>query len=228
MKKFIALFLIVAMCFSFAACGSEKRIRVDEFGNVYFPTEKSFREHTRKVEITKYNWKEYFEDYENVEHIVEKNDFGDIENEYDEIIFEFRSKKGIPVLLDSASFKFDGHTSLIYTSDGPGDINHLEIHKYKVKQPTYKVYDFKTKNFVEEYEVSKSDIKDYYLVELDGFNDATILSHYAEHNCIDAIGTIYVFDLPEGAYNGQDLSGHVIVDTYGSFQIGEFDKFLEE
>ena len=222
MKKFIAIFLIVTMCFSLTACISgQEKIFIEENGTIWFPTEKSFREHVKKVEITKDNWQEYFEDYEKVEHIVEKNDFGDIEKEYDEITFEFRFKKGTPMLLNSASFKFDGKTTFYYDYD----TDHY-IEKYKANHSTYEIFDYKSKEFIEERNLTGTGIKEYYLVEMD--NPFTLQnSHYTEYNCIDATGTVYVFDLPEGIYNGQKLNKMVMIGRSCAI-VEEFDKFLEE
>jgi hypothetical protein len=133
-------------------------------------------------------------------------------------------------MLVSASFKFDGMTCTYYTTDGlPNDVDKFELHEYKVNQPTYKAYNFKTKEFIEKREYT-GEAKEYYLVEIQsGRNDSgTINSHYTDHNCIDAIGTIYFFDFPEGVYNGQELQSHITVKGYGGIQLPDFDKLLEE
>ena len=227
MKKFIAIFLVITMFLSFVACGKEGNNNNDdthntannkiavEAGILIFPDENSYREHVTKVEITKDNWQEYFGDYENTEHIVEKNQFGDIEREYDKYTFSFGLKEGIVAsYYDTVSFKFDGITSY----DG---VERCYISK--ANETKQKIYNYQTNEFL--YEVPVEPTK-YFLVELS--TSSTSNKHYTDYNCIDVIGTIYIFNLPDGVYNGEDLIERVTIGSSLPCHPSELDKILEE
>lgn len=228
MKKFIAIFLIFTICFSLVACGNPEisndngtnntinnKITINEWGGLHFPDEKTYREHVTKVEITKDNWSEYFGDVEKTKHIVEKNQFGDIEKEYDKYTFAFGIKEGIVVAYyDSVSFKFDGITSY-------DEVERCYISK--ANETKQKIYNYQTNEFL--YEVPIETVE-YFLVEI---NTSYVWNkHYTDHNCIDAIGTIYIFNLPDGVYNGEGLIDNVTVGSSLPSHPREFDKILEE
>lgn len=244
MKKIVALFLIVAMCFSFAACGNsnngttgngttESGITLNEYGCLTFKNDKVFHEHVKRVELNKDNWTEYFEDCEYEEHVVLKNDFGDVESEYDNMVFAFRLKEDKLILTPSVSFKFDGRTQLdaFHNDDSSLDKENSRILKFKANQATYTLYNYQTKELI--CENTNENVCDYYLVEFDNHYTSIHYEHYTEHTCIDVIGTIYVFDLPEDVK--EDIKkaerierDYIHINNQGGFYLEDFDKLFEE
>ena len=219
MKKMISIVLVALICLSLAACGGASGsngsnnsdtkhdiyIEKDEDGitRIVFPTSEVFSEHIVKVEITKDNWQDYFEDYEYTEHIVKTNDFGDIEEEYDAVSIGFGLKRNILGLADEVSFKFDGMTEYSNYSFDKEESDKVEYDVYTANQATYGIYNYVTDELVEEAQLDE--VEDYYLLEVkyDRGEDGL---HFGNHNCIDAIGVIYILDLPEGIYNGENVT----------------------
>jgi len=234
MKKILALLLMAVMCLSLVACsggndtpstndnsgaqqsaesGKEDTAKHDiyledgENGITYivFPGSKVFSEYVVKVEITKDNWHEYFEDYEYTEHIVKTNDFGDIEEEYDEVRIGFGLKRNILGLTDTVSFKFDGMTEYNRGEFNKENAEAVKYEVFKANQATYGVYSYATNELIEEKQLDADEVKEWYLLEIKYDNGEDEL-HFGEHNCIDAIGVLYIVNLPEGIYNGEDVT----------------------
>lgn len=213
MKKLIALLLVATAFFSFAACGNTSGENDSTTHNIYikkgenginyivFPNSKVIGDYVVKVEITKDNWHEYFEDYEYTEHVVRTNDFGDVEEEYDEIHFGFGLKQNLLGCVDKVSFKFDGKTDIYYNNDGTSIMTH---NVFKANQSTYSVYNHETNEIISEEALDDDEIEEYYLLELQ-YSEKEDAVHFEEHKCIDAIGTLYLINLPEGIYNGEDV-----------------------
>ena len=240
MKKIVALFLIVAMSISFAACGNsdnksskdsiENVLTISEYGLLTFKTDKAFREHVKKVELTKDNWKEYFEDCDYEEHVVEKNDFGDVEREYDETHFEFRMKEDMLILTTSVAFKFDGRTELNADWNDDNSLNkeNSTIDKFKANSSTYTRYNYATKELI--CEDVHDNVREYYLVEFDNYNTYVYREHYTEHNCIDVKGTIYVIEnVPKEILEAERIErSQIFVQNKGLFQIENLDTLFED
>lgn len=156
-------------------------------------TEEQLRNSITKVKVTTENWRDYFEDYDYVEHIENLNAFGDIESEYDEFFYGFRGKAG--VFTDNpVAFKFDGCTELMETcwfcSDPPLHSSKLYYHagdKFsKIVCETGKEYTIDCEG------------EDYCYVEVSaGLSYVSCEGrNYTDYNCLDVIGEIYAVDLP--------------------------------
>ncbi len=96
MKKFIALFLVLAMLFSFAACGNDDKVDkpekddtenvekekddsvlIEKGGVIYIKYEK-FGELLERIELTTENWKDYIKVSAYEEETVNRDAFGEI------------------------------------------------------------------------------------------------------------------------------------------------------
>ena len=191
MKRWIALLLAAVMCFCTTACGTPNannnggtqqgagsnkddtakhniHIKEGENGLTYivFPNSKVFSEYVVKVEITKDNWHEYFEDYEYTEHIVRTNAFGDIEEEYDAVHIGFGLKRNLLGLTDTVSFKFDGITDYNWSGFNQKDADKVEYEVYKANQATYGVYSYTKNELIGEEPLDDDEIKEWYLLEI--------------------------------------------------------------
>ena len=221
MKKVIAIVLTALICLSLAACGGASGangnndgeakqdiyIEKSEDGITYmvFPDSKTFDKYIVKIEITKDNWQEYFEDYEYTEHIVKTNAFGDIEEEYDAVSIGFGLKRNILGLADEVSFKFDGMTEYSDYNFDKADADKVEYEVYTANQSTYGIYSYTTDELIEEAQLNEDEVKAYYLLEVK-YDRGEDELHFGNHNCIDATGVIYILDLPEGIYNGENVT----------------------
>lgn len=229
MKKLIAVLLAAVMCFSLVACGggnntsstndngsaqqgaesNKDNIYLEEGENgltyIVFPSSKVFSKYVVKVEITKDNWHEYFEDYEYTEHIVKTNNFGDIEEEYDEVRIGFGLKRNILGLTDTVSFKFDGMTEYNSAKFDKENADAIKYEVFKANQATYGVYSYATNELIEEKHLDADEVKEWYLLEIK-YDRGEDKLHLGDHNCIDAIGVLYIINLPEGIYNGEDVT----------------------
>ncbi len=243
MKKILALLLAAVMCFSLAACGSQQGtesgkgdaakhdIYLEEGENgltyIVFPNSKVFSEYVVKVEITKDNWHEYFEDYEYTEHIVKTNAFGDIEEEYDEVRIGFGLKRNILGLADTVSFKFDGMTEYNRAMFDKEDAEAVKYEVFKANQATYGVYSYATNELIEEKQLDADEVKEWYLLEINDRGENKL--HFGEHNCIDAIGVLYIVNLPEGIYNGEDVDQIKWASGGGAgFGTGTLSRYVED
>ena len=221
MKKLIALLLALALCLSLCACGGGKTPDADDHGgakhNIYiekgengityivFPDSNVFSEYVVKVDITKDNWHEYFEDYQYTEHIVKTNAFGDIEEEYDLVSVGFGLKRNMLGLTDTVSFKFDGMTKYNRASFRTNDADQVKYEVFKANQALCGVYDYTTNELTTEKQLAADQVKEWYLLEIKYDRDEDKL-HFGAHNCIDATGVLYIVDLPEGIYNGEKVN----------------------
>ncbi|MBQ4322107.1 MAG: hypothetical protein IJC35_07690 [Oscillospiraceae bacterium] len=214
MKKILALLLAAAMCLPLAACGigedaAEDNIYIEEGENgltyIVFPNSRVFSEHVVKVEITNDNWHEYFEDYEYTEHIVITNDFGDIEEEYDEVRIGFGLKRSLLGLTDTVSFKFDGMTEYSRAEFNRENADTVEYEVYTADQASYSVYSYMTDELIEEEQLDADEVREYYLLEIK-YDRSEDKLHFGEHNCIDAVGVLYLVNLPEGIYHGEEVN----------------------
>ncbi|MBQ8279297.1 MAG: hypothetical protein IJZ23_05600 [Roseburia sp.] len=210
-KRILSLLLVAIMACSICACGgsetsnndvnndkqnnaseqTEEEIRIEEgeHGLVVYLSRKQLKESLTKVTITKENWKEYFADYYYIEHVVQRNDFGDIESEGDILHCGFGIKRDICAVHKKVSFKFDGMTRL----EGSGTA------VYEAGNNKVKIYDMNGE-FLKEKDCES---KEYYLAELSNYDGVTA-SFYEEHECIDVLGEIIIIDLPfEEPYDGQ-------------------------
>ena len=243
MKKLIALLLVLVMSLSLAACGGETTnpnskvdanqniyIEENEEGTVYLvvPDSKTLGECVERIEITKDNWNEYFEDYEYTEHIVRKNAFGDIEEEYDKVCIGFGLKRNILGLADTVSFKFDGMTEYSDYGFNKEAADSTEYEVFKANQATYGIYNYATNDLIEEIQLEDDEVKDYYLLEIkydsgeDGF-------HFENYNCIDATGVIYIVNLPEGVYNGENVNQITYLSGGGAgFGVGNLERYCKD
>lgn len=173
---------------------AEEEIRIEEgeHGLVVYLSRKQLKESLKKVTITKENWQEYFADYDYMEHIVNMNDFGDVESEYDVRHYGFGINRDICATYEKVSFKFDGVTRTTFLVEGGTAV-------YKAGNNKVKYYN------ADGVLVGEDDCesKEYYLAELSHGNDIDF-TFYAEHECIDVIGEIIVVNLPfEEPYYGQ-------------------------
>lgn len=215
MKKSVSLILVLIMCLSLVACtggssGDGKEsiyLKETEDGSydIVCPNPEVLGECVEKIEITKDNWHEYFEDYEYTEHIVKKNDFGDIEEEYDAVYLGFGVKRGLIACVDKVSFKFDGMTEYSNYDFDKLNADKVEYNVYTANEAAYNAYNYVTDEIIEEKQLSDDEVEDHYLLELK-YSEEEDGIHFGEHNCIDAIGVLYVITLPEGVYNGEELS----------------------
>ena len=221
MKKIFILLLAITLCLSLTACGgktdstngnentAKHDIYIEEGENgityIVFPNSKVFSEYVVKVEITKDNWQKYFEDYEYTEHIVKTNDFGDIEEEYDAVNIGFGLKRNILGLTDTVSFKFDGMTKYSRTKFNKEDSDAVKYEVFKANQAAYSVYNYETDELIEEKQLDADEVKEWYLLEIKYDRNEDKL-HFEEHNLIDAIGVLYILDLPEGIYNSEHVT----------------------
>ena len=217
MKKYITLLLTLILCLSLCACGITDIVGgKDDFTaeNIYieynenngltylvFPNSKVFAECVSKVEITKDNWHEYFEDYEYTEHVVKKNAFGDIEEEYDLLHIGFGVRRDILIKVDTVSFKFDGMTEYSISNAGMSKSTYNVL---KANQADYTVYNYATNEPEQEKQLKDDQVKPHYLLELK-YHERIERVHYGDHNCLDAIGELYIINLPEGVYHGEDI-----------------------
>ena len=127
---------------------------------------------------------------------MEKNDFGEVEKEYDIIHRGFGLKQSIVGLVDILSFKFDGVTEYLN--------NEYKVVK-KANQKTCKIFSCSTNELVKEEQLAENQVGDYYLIEFSNSSRSKKDIHLEEHTFIDVIGTIYIIDIPEGIYNGEDI-----------------------
>lgn len=239
MKKLIALFLAAVMCLSLCACsisdivGGKDNLTAEDIyiehknglNYIVFPNSKVFAKCITKVEITKDNWHEYFEDYEYTQHVVKKNDFGDIEQEYDQLHVGFGLKRSILGKVDTVSFKFDGVTQ--YSINAAN----MEKSTYKVlkaNQSAYTVYNYTTDELVQEKQLKDDEVKPYHLVELK-YGEHQQNTQYGAHNCIDAIGELYIINLPDGVYHGEKIDQITWASGGGAgFGVGNVKMYYEK
>lgn len=209
MKRLFKLILSMIMCFSLCACGGdggEVRL-VNVYDDQYyleFPSYKAFKKSIRKVDITKDNWNEYFEDYAYNEHVVNKNQFGDIEEEYDVLKVGFGLKKNIVARATKISFKVDGYIYYASSQVREDKLDDFVYYSVKANDPEYKTMNYKT-NEVIEIKTHAEGAKEYYVFELDNV-EKTGGIHVGDNHVTDAIGTLYVLDVPEGLYNGEKIT----------------------
>lgn len=209
MKKLLKLVLGLFLCFLLCACGDEvggevKLVNVGE--NQYyleFSSQKAFEKSIRKIEITKDNWNEYFEDYSISEHYIHKNDFGDIEEEYDLLKVGFGLKDNICGLVQKVSFKVDGFAMYGSSSMRKDSLDEMTYTLYKANEDQCKVVNYMTDDIVET-KANPHGVKDYYVIEFDN-SETNRGIQLRKNNVIDVIGTLYVIDLPDGLYNGEDI-----------------------
>ena len=237
MKKLLKVCLALIMCLLLCACSnsnntntSDKKIylKLVEDGkyDIVCKDSKTFSKYIKKVEITKENWKQYFEDYERVDHVVKKNTFGEIEEEYDLVHLGFGLKKNILGFCDIVGFKFDGKVEYSSYQYRPEKISDVKYNVYELNKATYIQYSYETKELIEEKELKKEDIEtDHYYVEIK-YDREEDKVHLTKFNCIDAIGDIYYLDLPEGFYNGEKINQIVWESGGGAgFGVGNFKHF---
>lgn len=215
MKKAVVLFLAVILCLSLASCikmpvattDVDIYLETSEDGivSVVFPNSRAFSRCISKVEITQENWSEYFEDYEYTEHIVKMNDFGDIEEEYDAVRIGFGLKRNILGCVDNVSFKFDGMTKYSSGNFRAEDRERVEYKMFRANQSVCGVYSYVTDQLLAEEELEEDEVKSHYLLEMK-YHIKEDKIQFGEYNCIDAMGTLYIIDLPEGIYNGETVN----------------------
>lgn len=198
---------------------AEEEIRIEEGESitVIYLTKEQIKESLTKVTLTKENWQDYFADYDYTEHIVRKNAFGDIEQEYDQRYCGFGIRRDICAVCNNVAFKFDGQTSIGY--DGLTRV--LEAGSNIIK------YYNENGELVDERE---DESRAYFLVEFKRNIEivgGAMNPFYKDHNCLDVIGEIIVVNLPfdEPYYgfvefrfpDGKSISGKICYEFLNHF-----------
>lgn len=219
MKKVMTLFLAVVMACSVCACGAETEngaendaIRVEQnysepglmmatVDYAIFATQKEMKNHLKRVTLTKDNWQEYFGDYEYTEHIVNKNSFGEIEEEYDVVHKGFGGGKVIA--LKDVAFKFSALT-----------IDGTDNEKFYPEENDCFVVDMNRT-----------------AVEMNYNGKACALTYFKAEDCIDATGEIIVCDLDINTLERPSLHwatprGKLILTTSGIGDEYSWETFL--
>ena len=229
MKKIVCLLLVAILSLLLCACGGDNvsnnqngasenkedkvsSFHIDDSGFICVSNLEEFcKEYVVRVEITKDNWKEYFGDYFEATHIVDKNDFGDVTNEYDQINAGFTLKDNIIALYDQVSFKFNG---LISYDSAWRSYDHYVI--FRVGEETA-LYKYPTNEFIQY--LGEGTIVDCCLVEVDMHKSygSDYGVNVGDFECIDVIGTIYVVNLPKEVYSGEGMP--LIVDAKSGVEI---------
>lgn len=192
-KKILVLFLTLMMCCTYG-CSARKGQEItvtknDENMTVVSITKEQLAERLEKVTLTTENWNQYFEDYEYTEHQVERDESGEVSDEYDITYQGFGLKRDLTAVYNRITFKFSGMTEVY--EDGSRCV-------YKAGEKLASLYH---EDGSKAKEIACDD-REYY--------EATIINNgrranedylsgiqlFAEYECIEVVGELILYDLP--------------------------------
>ena len=193
-KKKLFVLLIVLLACSINACGKNKEHEITVTKNesnitVVSLTEEQLTERLEKVVLTTENWNAYFEDYKYTEHQVERDDSGEVLDEYDITYQGFGLKRELTAVYNRLTFKFSGMTEVY--EDGSRCV-------YEAGKDTAILY---SEDGTVKQEIA-CDNKEYYEAKIvnngrkanEDFVSGVQL--FEEHECIEVVGEIMLYDLP--------------------------------
>lgn len=192
-KRRYVLLIALLTCFV-SACGKNKEHEITVTKNesnvtVVSITEEQLMERLEKVSLTTENWNDYFEDYEYTEHQVERDDSGEVLDEYDVTYQGFGLKKNLTAVYNRITFRFSGMTEVY--EDGSRCV-------YEAGKDMAVLY---SKDGIVIQEIA-CDNKEYYEAKIvsngrkanEDFLSGVQL--FEEHECIEVVGEIMLYDLP--------------------------------
>lgn len=197
MKKGLSCIFIVALCISLCSCGGNQESGQDDnsvesvYRELGYMPEDRVMDCFEVVELNMDNWSTYFGDYHKKQHIVEKNSFGEVTNEYDRIDMGFRPKDEYycEMICKDVGFKFSGYYFCGPDYDCYNDID--------LKAGIGRLYSLDG-TLKEEYSLDQESNEGYLVVDLDktGCEKTTSNRCYTGSECVDVTGIIFICKYP--------------------------------
>ena len=194
MKKKLFVLLSALLICLVSACGKNKEQEIivtksESNVTIVSITEEQLAERLKKVVLTTENWNDYFDDYEYTEHQVERDDSGEVLDEYDVTYQGFGLKRDLSAVYNRLTFKFSGMTEVY--EDGSRCV-------YEAGKDTAILY---SEDGIVKQEIT-CDNKEYYEAKIvsngrkanEDFLSGVQL--FAEHECVEVVGELMLYDLP--------------------------------